>query len=137
MTNEILIALGGLVLSGLTYFAGVYRTKKQFEENDRSLRIDRVVAEYMGFVKISRTSGHDGLVRAGVATLKSDAEIREAIDRITKHGQNSPIAGEAGKLDGVDLHRFYSMAVERRHNFFRDNFDKLVEDVKGSNERAV
>jgi hypothetical protein len=128
--DQIVIALGALVISGLSYFAGVYRTRKNLDRTEREARIGRVVAAYLSLVQNARTGQHDGLMKAGVATLHNDAEIRSALEKIGKHGLKSPIASEATKLEDVDLHTFYTLAAERRHNVYRNDFDELVAAAK-------
>ncbi len=130
MPDQILIALGAIVISGLSYFAGVYRTRKQLDKTEREARINRVATAYLALVQAVKTSGCDGLLKAGVATLKSDEEVRATLERIEKHGQKSPIAAEAAKLEGVDLSFFFAIAAERQHNFFRGDLDKLIADTK-------
>ena len=41
MTDQVLIALGALLVSGLSYFAGVYRTKRTIERKAREGRKKR------------------------------------------------------------------------------------------------
>ncbi len=45
--NELLIGVGGLVLAGLTYFAGIDHTKRQFSAGDKDHRINKVVDHYL------------------------------------------------------------------------------------------
>lgn len=49
MTTEILIGIGGLLLSVLTYFAGVHRTEKRLSKDERNTRIQKVLDKYMNF----------------------------------------------------------------------------------------
>ena len=41
MTDQVLIALGALVVAGLSYFAGVYRTKRNLDRKERKGREKR------------------------------------------------------------------------------------------------
>lgn len=47
MPNEILIGLGGLILSALTYFAGVYRTEKRLNKEEKRQRIEAVFNRHL------------------------------------------------------------------------------------------
>lgn len=112
--NELLISLGGLLLSVLTYFAGVLRTERRHARDDREARITRVLDAYIADARVGRANGFHGLVGAGVGTLMSDAEIRELMDRIVQYGQGwdpRPI------LQGVDMYEFFKTAANRKYNF--------------------
>jgi hypothetical protein len=112
--DALLIGLGGLLLSVLTYFAGVIRAERRHARNESEVRITKVLDAYIAAAQAGRANGFDGLVRAGVATLRSDVEIRELMERIVRHGQGwDPWL----ILQGVDTHTFFRTAVERRYNF--------------------
>lgn len=141
MTDEVLIALGALVVGGLSYFAGVYRTKKQFEQSAheaksgreeaaREARVSRVVEAYVRLAQASKTSGPDGLLKAGAASLADDQEVRTACARVVQHGLRSPLAAIEQQLDGVNLSVLLQLAAERRHNFFSGNLNALIADAK-------
>ena len=55
MRNELIIGLGGLLLSVLAYFAGVYRTEKRYKSQDKEKRLDKVLNRYMDFRKTNKT----------------------------------------------------------------------------------
>jgi hypothetical protein len=127
--NELLIGLGGLLLSVSTYFAGVLRAERRHARNDSEARITRVLDAYMAAARAGRANGFHGLVPAGVGTLTSDAEIRKLMDRIVQHGQGwdpRPI------LQGVDMHEFFKTAVERQYNFLvSGSAEALAAELKG------
>ncbi len=128
MTAEILIGLGGLVLSALTYFAGVHRTERRYKTDQRQTRIQRVFDKYMEFRKNSKTAGFDGLQKAGVATLESDQEIRDLADLIIKHHETDPLERQTGLLEGVDLKKLFDTATKERVNWFRTDLKKYIQD---------
>ncbi len=123
MLNEIIIGLGGLILSVLMFFAGVIRTKKRYDKEDKANRVEAVFDRYMEFRKTNHTGGYDGLLRSGVATLKSDAEIRDLAGKITSHGEKTPI----GELDGVDLKKLFTYAANNNVNLLREPINDIVE----------
>ena len=130
MKNEILIGLGGLVLSVLTYFAGVIRTKKQFAKDDRGNRIDRVVEHYVRLSQAHQNNGLHGLIQAGIGNLKSDKEIRETCTRIIKHGEHSPCAALKSDYDRINLYLFFQeLSKKDRHFFGSGNLNQLIQDV--------
>jgi len=108
---EIALTIGGLLLSVLTYFAGVRRGKRYRAEDraaaadhDADHRIDRVVQRYTLRVRINQTGALHGLLVAGVKNLRSSDEIRLARERATAQTGNDPLRQYS--LDGVDLKEF-------------------------------
>ena len=126
MSNEIIIGLAGLILSVLTYFAGAWRTERRYKKLDKKERLDAVFNLYMGFRRSNYTAGLDGLQKAGVATLQSDSEIRELVDRIIAHGELNPL-GKRGELDNIDLKCFFDYAARERINFLRISIEEVIE----------
>lgn len=127
MSNELLIGVGGLVLSVLTYFAGVWRTEKRHAKDDREQRVQRVFDRYMEFRRTNHTGGTDGLQKAGIATLESNKEISELIERIIKHGEKHPLGTDAETtFAGVDLLRFFKYAAANRVNFLKTSPDEVI-----------
>jgi hypothetical protein len=129
ISNELLIGIGGLVLSVLTYFAGVSRTKRQLATQDRETRISAVLNAYMDFRRKNKTDGLDGLQKAGIATLISNTEIHELLSRIVAHGEHHPLGRDhATTFSGVDLPRFFQYAAQNRINFFQTSIEQVVKD---------
>ncbi len=123
----IIVGIGGLILAVLTYFAGVYRTEKQYKSQEKGKRIEDVVNRYMEFRRTNKTAGLDGLQKSGIATLNSDAEIREVVDLIIKYGENDPLQRSALPMDKVDLKVFFTEAAKKRVNLVGSN--ELIEFV--------
>jgi len=129
MTNEILIRIGGLVLIVLAYFAGVWRTEKRHAAKDSGERIRFVFDTYMGFRRISRTAGFDGLQKSGISTLKSNEEIQELLDLIVNHGENHPLGPNHENIfQGVDLLKFFQYSTKEKINFFSVSIDQIIRD---------
>lgn len=123
----IIVGIGGLILAVLTYFAGVYRTEKQYKSQEKGKRIEDVVNRYMEFRRTNKTAGLDGLQKSGIATLNSDAEISEVADLIIKYGENDPLQRSALPMDKVDLKVFFTEAAKKRVNLVGSN--ELIEFV--------
>lgn len=109
--TEIALAVGGLLLSVLTYFAGVRRGKRYRDEDravaaehDADHRIDRVVQRYTLLVRTSQTGALHGLLVAGVKNLRSPGEVRLARERATAQTGIDPLRQYS--LDGVNLKEF-------------------------------
>jgi hypothetical protein len=108
---EIALAVGGLILSVLTYFAGV-RHGKRYRDEDRAAaaeheadhRIDRVVQRYALLVRTTQSGALHGLLVAGVKNLRSSGEVRLARDRATAQTGIDPL--RQFSLDGVNLKEF-------------------------------
>jgi hypothetical protein len=128
MMGEILIGIGGLLLSILTYFAGVWRTEERLSKEERNSRIQRVFDPYMEFRRSNYTSGFDGLQKAGVATLQSDEEIPELIELIGNHGETNPLGRNSAHLfESVDLKKFFDYAAWGHVNFFRTPIEEVID----------
>ena len=127
MNNELLIGLGGLVLSILTYFAGIWRTERRHAVEDRESRIQRVFDRYMDFRRTNQTGGTDGLSKAGVATLHSNDEILKLLNLIVSHGEMHPLgADHAAVFAGVDLLHLFKYAREKNINFLRTPLEEII-----------
>jgi len=113
---EIALTIGGLLLSLLTYWAGVKRGKRYREEDlaaaaehDADHRIDRVVQRYALLGRTNQTGALHGLLVAGVKNLRSSDEIRWARERVTAQTGNDPLRQYS--LVGVDLKDFVDACV--------------------------
>ena len=133
MKNEIIIGIGGLILSALTYFAGVYRTDRRYIKQEKEKRIENVLNRYMEFRKTGKTAGLDGLYKAGVGTLKNDKEIREVVDLIIKYGETDPLQRPALEMDGMDLKVFFDEAIKKKLDFFHSkNLRIFIDSIKNT-----
>lgn len=109
-----IIGFGGLLLSVLTYFAGVIRTERRHARSDRKARIAKVLDTYLAAARTGRINGFPGLIRAGIATLENDAEIRSLMERIVQYGQKwapRPV------FEGLDSHEFFKYAIDNHYDF--------------------
>lgn len=126
MTTETLIAVGGILLSVLIYFAGVQRTEGKLLKKERSTRIKNVFDDYMNFRRSNETDGLDGLKRAGTATLYTDEEIVELINMIMKYDQANPLGCHRESLTKVSLKKFFDVIANREVNLFDDQSVKGI-----------
>lgn len=127
MNNELLIGVGGLVLSVLTYFAGVWRTERRHRAEDKETRIRRVFERYMDLRSTNQTGGLDGLQKSGISTLASNDEIGELFNLIVSHGERHPLGSSRdSEFSGVDLWKFFKYASDHQVNFFRSPIEKIV-----------
>jgi len=112
---EIALTIGGLLLSVLTYFAGMRRGKRYREEDlaaaaehDADHRIDRVVQRYALLVRTNQTGALHGLLVAGVRNLRSSDEIRLARERATTQTGHDPLRQYS---NGVNLKELVDACV--------------------------
>ena len=133
MSNELLIGLGGLVVSGLTYFAGVLRAKHRYDTSARDRRIQHVVDLYVEKAQAAVRSGAHGLHKAGVLTLLDDSECREACQRIAGHGERHPLEPYRAQLGGVDLRELFRLGdAKERDYFLRHAPVDLLAEIQGA-----
>jgi len=129
MTNEILIGIGGLVLSIFTYLAGVWQTERRHRKEDREVRVRRVFDKYMEFRRTNNTGGYDGLQKAGLATLASNDEIRELLELVIAHGEAHPLgSNHASVFKDVDLLKLFRFSAEKRVDFLRRPIEEVIRD---------
>jgi hypothetical protein len=129
MTNEVLIGIGGLILSVLTYFAGVWRTERRHMTEDRETRIRRVFERYMEFRRTNNTGGYDGLQKSGISTLASNEEITELTCLIVAHGEAHPLGSDHEVVfKNVDLLQFFKFAAAKRVNFVTTPIERVIKE---------
>ena len=132
MTSALLIGLGGLILSALTYFAGVQRTERRHEKGEKESRINHVVDFYVKASQAHMDSGLSGLMKAGIGTLKNDQEIREACQRIINHGEHSPLAAIQKFSSEIDLFIFFQKAKGQGAEFiYSGKYLVLAQELTG------
>lgn len=130
MNTEILIGLGGLILSVLTYFAGVHRTERRLLKKERDNRIRTVFNRYMEFRESNYTGGLDGLKKAGIATLTTNEEIYELFELITKHGERHPLSNDKEVIEKVGLKKFFDYAIEHGVDFLRIPVGEIIREIE-------
>lgn len=147
MTDEVLIALGALIISVLTYFAGVHRGAKQErvrqaheeklerDRNDRQLAA-KVADEYVHMVRNARDSGPHALAKLGLHGLGSDELIRYAIQEMKVRTGKNPWQGEEDLVKDVDLVEFFQLVEENRVNFFSTTVAAHVAQLKSKSSSA-
>jgi len=129
MTNtEILLSVSNVLLPVLTYFAGVQRGNRtrtediarheaeRAEERQRELeaakakRIGDVVGRYRQLWAKRESSSLQGMLKAGVRSLESSAEVAEACRLIEREGMPPGIPRTyAAELEGADLLVFFQL----------------------------
>jgi hypothetical protein len=136
MNNELLIGTAGLVLSVLTYFAGVWRTERRHKKDDREKRVQRVFAKYMEFRRSNYTGGYDGSLKAGIATLESNDEIEEFSRLVVGHGELHPLGSDHGEVfRDVDRLSFFRFAAENQINLVATSIYDAIASFRAAKVR--
>jgi hypothetical protein len=102
---EVVLTVGGYVLSVITYLAGLRHGRQQRAEDRRESRIQNVVDNYMA--NRSNIGQIRGLLKAGAPGLKSNSEVQEVCERIVASNEQHPIEPNVREhVDECDLLRF-------------------------------
>lgn len=129
MTNtEILLGVAAIVLPVLTYFAGVQRERQRRQEDiaqheaelaearqreleaAKAQRIGDVVGRYRQLWAKRESSSLQGMLKAGVRSLESSAEVAEACRLIEREGMPPGIPHTyAAGLERADLLVFFQL----------------------------
>lgn len=128
--SEIIISIIGLILSVVMYFAGGWRTKRRIERNEREERITRVLDTYLTNARAHKIAEFDGLIEAGVGTLRDVGEIRDLFIRIEQNGLRYPLPLIKPQLQGIDLHLYFYTALKKRIKAADANSDQFIEKVR-------
>ena len=127
MDVNILLGIAAIFLPVLTYFAGVKRTERRLSDENQNRRIQAVVNKYIKFRESGQTSGYDGFVKSGAATLASDTEIREAADQIMAHDHKDPLCRGAYNLENVDLKIYFDFVRSNKGIMTKMGPEEIVE----------
>jgi hypothetical protein len=110
MNNEIIIGIGGLILSALTYFAGVYRTERCYERERREKRIDDFVntffSQYKGAGVVIEI-----LIPSGINNLHTDEEIKSALENLRNRLGFHPLRNWNGEIEAIGYKKFLNYIV--------------------------
>lgn len=147
MTNtEILLGL----LSVLTYFAGVQRGKRYRAEDrarheaerhetrqreieaEKALRVREVVDRYRSLANSLESSSLRGMLKAGVLSLHSGDEVREACRLISDEGLPPAVPPVyMAQLEGLDLLAFFQLIRARREQAgYHDGVKRIIQELR-------
>lgn len=133
--TELMIGIGGLILAGLTYFAGIQRKRYLARKESRERRIENVVQKYLALDDRHRRTGIHDLLLSGVLTLANTDEVKTVCARIALHGRPSPLHNLSTKLDRAipetEYLRFFKWFHETRNETTVDfhnqqNFSRMI-----------
>lgn len=152
MDDSTVIGLAGLVLAGLTYFAGVYHGKgrsseqqahaRELQEKDHALQrdlaaatrraesIDRVVASFVQLIRNNQSGGIYAVADSGIATLGSHVDACEALRRMQLEVGHDPVKGQRAELEGKDLVRFFRYVKEKGLNLSQVSVEQILQKMR-------
>lgn len=128
MSNELIIALGGVVIAVLTYFAGAHRTEKRLNKQASIDRIDSAVNQYLDLRRSGKDSGWSAALKSGFANLENDREIREAARIIEGHGEKNPLSTHEN-IESVNLKVLFEYVAKNRLGFNNNPLNLLIEQA--------
>lgn len=129
MKNEIIIGIGSLVLSALTYFAGVIRTEKRYKFQSKEKRIDEFVNIFF-----SKYKG-DGVVIAllspsGIHNLQTDNEIMTALNALNNRLGFQPLRNWNEDIKSIGYKKFFDFVLENKIQLNTKTIVKAIEDMQ-------
>lgn len=138
---ELLVAVAGLVVTGLVYFGTVQRNQMQAKEtlgaSERLAVRNRIIDQYAANFERRKDAGPHLLATLGLPQLRTDVEIRNVIDEIRRRTGHDPWEGAARFVEGVDLHTFFHAAAEHRIDFLRTSVQQFVSQLDTRRKDAV
>ena len=105
MDAAVIIGILGVLVSVATYYLGRRAGREEREADAREARVERLVDEYcrMALGRPRLDSGPSALIKAGVAELHTNDEVREALRRISQRGTGHPLGSKAEEMVQLDL----------------------------------
>lgn len=131
MKDEIIIGIGGLILSALTYFAGVVRTERRYKAQAEEERI----AHFIDNFNNSRKFGHqkrviEHLIPSGINNLKNDKEIESVLLNLERvHGRH-PLQNNNEEIKQIGYKDFFIWSSKQRGSLTKDNINDFIEHYK-------
>lgn len=122
-TLEIILTIIGLIIAIIAVAFTIYFYRKNesytlvlHEDNKKTERINAVVTEYRRLLTSSSSNDIPALIRAGMATLQSEGEAREAIETIANlQNQRSPLSDRKAAIEHVGILKFFRNITIRQY----------------------
>jgi hypothetical protein len=132
MRKELVIVLS-LVVNVLTLFAGVWYNERRQKRDNSEARVQRVFEKYMEFRRANATVGCDGALKAGIATLQSNAEIL-VFAALVVGRELHPLESDYATVF-AEVDQFFRYAAEQRVNFNSTPIEKIIAESGASRLR--
>lgn len=118
------IQIGGDVHGQITLATGAVGNADAASREDR---VSKFVEAYSSLVRSHYASGWYALLPAGITELRSDAEIREALDRCRLRTGKHPMGSYEVLFVGVDLKHFFEWCGREGIDWARVNPAEAIE----------
>lgn len=122
---EIALGVIAIVVSIVTYYAGVRHGRRTADESYMQAQQDNLVDEYVDMARRNYSSGVYSLAMLGLEVLGNDPAIRRAIRLMEIRSGTDPWSGKAGLIADINLVSFFRYVREHKVNFAQ----RSVEDV--------
>ena len=131
MSAEIIIGIGGLLISVLTYFAGVARTERRYKSQAKEKRIDDFVntlfSEYRDDGQVIGL-----LISSGINDLQNDDEIKNALEKVRNRLSFHPLRNWNNEIESIGYKTFFNYIVKNYERLFSLDPKALIHVVQRS-----
>lgn len=124
---ELLIGVLGIAVAVGTYALGKRHGQRVREEDRRENRIQRLADDYVDKHDRNIRSGVGQLIPSGVVELKSDSEIRDALERCARRTGKHPLGKNSSLLEDVDLKAFFEFVARNGIDFSRTSVAEAID----------
>jgi hypothetical protein len=132
--EAILIGIGGIVLSVLTYFAGVIRTDRRHKAQAKDNRIDAFERaffdSYGGGGYILRH-----LIPTGINNLVDDDEIKIALDRLQNRIGHHPLRDWNQRIEEIGYKSFFQHTAGSGMRLGSASIEILIAQQSGDDKK--
>jgi hypothetical protein len=156
-SDNLIIGIAGVVLSGLTYFAGKAHARRQLQDQRaheaaqaelarqhdwaleaarvREAGIARVVDAWLDLVRRAQSGGVHALFDVHPEQLPDDAAVREAVRRIEQSSGRSLWGEFASTMESVDQREFFLFMRRHGITFYAATVSTVVDRMKAESSR--
>jgi len=129
MGKDIIIGFGGLLLSVLTYFAGVIRTERRYKNQAKEKRIDDFVntlfSKYRGGGRVIEL-----LIPSGINDLQNDDEIKNALEKARNRLSFHPLRNWKSTIEAIGYKTFFDYIVKNGISLNKSNINNAINDIR-------
>ena len=127
--DAIIIGIGGLILSVLTYFAGVKRAEKRHKDEAKEKRIDVFISSFSdryhggGYIL-------EELIPSGINDLDNDSEIHTAFEKLQNRLAVHPLRNWNQLIEKIGYKIFFQHVLRSGLPLTKHTIDKFIDELK-------
>ncbi|MBI4632297.1 MAG: hypothetical protein HY742_00165 [Deltaproteobacteria bacterium] len=129
MSAEIIIGIGGLLLSVLTYFAGVVRTERRYKSQLKERRIDDFVnvffSKYKGAGVVIEL-----LTSSGIHNMQNDDEIMAALETLRNRLGFHPLRNWNDDIRAIGYKKFFDFVLGNKVQLNPGTITMAINDMQ-------